>query len=178
VRAVVAVALGLLLAAPALAALTAREDVAFAPAAKTPPVTLAAGATGTTTLGASGTTASTTRSGLPIAYQEVLLMQEGSASYDVQVRLDTATGFGALDSATLRLVRGAVTQVQNAVTLGVVTQTIGTPVTLPPSGADISVQVIGTKVSGGSSVLGMTILLSPTGSSLPAISYRYTLTIT
>lgn len=167
----------LLLAAAATAGLVQRIDVAVAPAAATPPVTLGAGASGTTTLGASLTSAATTRAGLPVLATEVLQVRKGSASWDIRVRLDSATGFGSLDSATVQLVLDATTQTQAVVTLGVVTQTQGLPITLPSSGSDISVKVLGTKVSAGSSVLAMTLLVAPSGGQ-PVASYTYTLTIT
>jgi hypothetical protein len=167
----------LLLAAAATAGLVQRIDVAVAPAAATPPVTLGAGASGTTTLGASLTSAATTRAGLPALATEVLQVRKGAASWDVRIRLDSATGFGSLDSATVQLVLGATTQTQAVVTLGAVTQTQGVAVTLPPAGADLSVTVLGTKVSAGSSVLAMTVLVAPAGGQ-PVASYSYTLTIT
>lgn len=168
----------LLLVSAATATVVQQEDVAVTPRAATPPVTLGAGATGTTTLGASATSASTTHTGLPVLAQEVLLVKKGTASWDVRVRLNSITGFGALDSATVQLVLGATTQVQGVVTLGVITQTVGTVISLPSSGSDMSVKVLGTKTSAGPLVMSMTVLLAPAGSSLPAVSYTYTLTLT
>ncbi|MCA1819627.1 MAG: hypothetical protein ABR562_07605 [Thermoplasmatota archaeon] len=166
----------LALVAAASASLVQREDATVSPSAKAPPVTLAAGATGTTTLGTSLTSAATTRTGLPALAQEVLLVKKGTSGWDIRMRLNSATGFGALDSATVQLVLGATTQTQAVVTLGAVTQTIGTAVNLPSTGGDLSVKVLGTKLSAGPSTLAMTILAAPTGSTVPALSYTYTLT--
>jgi len=179
---VVALATGLvaLLGLPSLAAAGVVQTLAATttPAAKAAPVTLAAGATGTTTLGSSATSASTTKSGLSTA-QEVLLVKKGTSSWDVQVKLLSVSGFGALDAATVELVLGATTQVQDVVGAnGAVTQSIGTPVTLPAGGSDLSVKVLGTKLSGGTSTLHLQVLAVPTGASVPAMAYTYTLAVT
>jgi len=168
-----------LLAVAAAGVLVQTERVTTSPSAAAPPLTLAAGATGTTTLGSSATSASTSKTGLAATAAEVLLVKKGSASYDVRIRLDSVSGFGALDTATVELVLGASTQVQDVVGAnGAITQSVGTAIPLPAGGSDMSVKVLGTKLSGGTSTLSMTILLAPTGASVPALSYSYTLRIT
>lgn len=174
-----AVALALLVAGAAVAggAVVQRQAVATSPAAIAPVNALAAGAVGTTTLGSSLASASTTKSGLLATPQEVLVVKKGATGWDVRLQYVSSSGFGALDSATVRLAGGA-TQVQVVIALGVVTQLTGTPVELPPTGGDLSLQVSGTKVSGGSSVLAMQVVLVPHGAAQPVVAYAYTLTLT
>lgn len=167
----------LLLAGSASAVLVERMDVTASPSAKAPPLTLGAGASGTTTLGASLASASTSRTGLPVVAAEVLQVKKGAASWDVRISLDSATGFGSLDSATVSIVLGATTQNQAVVTLGSVTQSTGVAISLPTSGSDLSVKVLGTKTSAGPLVLAMKVVLVPTGGTGPTVSYPYTLTI-
>lgn len=178
VRAVpVGVAL-LLVAAAAAGAIAARQDVAVDPAALVT-VTLAAGSAGTTTFGASATSAATAHTG-PIALaQQVVRVHKVSGDWDVRMSVASATGFGALDTATVRETLGAVTLTQVVVAGGgLITQASGSPVTLTSSAADISVTVVGAKVSAGPSVLTMAFTLTPAGATAPVLTYSYTLTLT
>jgi hypothetical protein len=171
------VAAGLLLAIPADAAVQAQYSVAVPMQSKAPPLLLAAGATGTTQLGASQASATTTRATMPATVQEVLVVKKGESGWDVRVRVDSATGFGNLDSATVSILVGAVSQPQVVVTAGAVTQATGTVLSLLPSGGDLSVRLVGTKLSSGPSTLQMTIVLVPTGGQGPVVSYSYSLTV-
>lgn len=173
-------ALMLILLAAALAGATTshREDVTVSPAALAPRVTLGAGATGTTTLGSSLASATTTKSGVIALGQEVLQIKKGTGDWDTRMNLVSATGFGTLDSVTVKEILGATTQPQVIVALGVVTQTTGTAINLLASGSDISLTLSGTKVSSGSSVLTMQVIMTPHSGTQPTITYSYTLTIT
>lgn len=177
-RAAACVAVLVLVAVGASAAIVQRQDVQFDSASKATPVAMAAGASGTTTLGTSLASAATTRAGLPVSFQQVLVLQKDTTDWDVRIRLDQASGFGALDSATVQLSDGIATANQVVVSLGSVTQSIGSILTLAASGSDLSIRVVGTKTSAGPLVLSMTVLVVPSGDSLPALSLPYTLTIT
>lgn len=158
-------------------AVVQRQGVSVAPTALAPANPLSAGATGATTLGGSLASALTTKSGLVMTPQEVLTIKAGTSDWSVRLQLVSSSGFGALDSATVRLA-GLATQAQVVVTLGTPTQLTGTPVTLPAAGSDLSLQVSGTKLSGGSSVLAMQVILVPQGAVQPVVAYNYTLTLT
>lgn len=162
---------------PAAATLAQKQSVAASPAAVAPVNALAAGATGTTTLGASLASATTTKSGLLVTFQEVLKVKKGASDWDVRLQYVSSSGFGVLDSATVRLV-GATTQTQVAITLGSLTQSTGTVVDLAPAGSDAGVQVSGTKTSLGSLVLTLQVVLVPHGKTQPVVVESYVLTIT
>ncbi|MEA3202346.1 MAG: hypothetical protein QOI63_12 [Thermoplasmata archaeon] len=176
-RALAALLAGLLLAGAATAAVVQKQAVTATPSAKVPINALAAGAVGTTTLGTSLASASTTKSGLIVTPQEVLKVKKGASDWDVKMQYVSSSGFGSLDSATVRI-SGATVQNQVVVALGAVTQLSGTAVALLASGSDQSIQVSGTKVSGGSSVLTMQVQLVPHGGTQPVLAYAYTLTLT
>ena len=172
--------------APALAALVAmaavaagavqvRETVTTSPSA-TIPITLAAGTAGSTTLGSSATSATTTGVSLPaLGNAQALKVIHGSAAWKVQVQLVSVTGTGGLDTITVVL-SGGTTQTQVAVTLGSVTQSIGTAVTLPSAGPDIQVLAAGGCV--GTCTFTLRILVTPSGSSVPVLSLPYSLAVT
>ena len=175
------------LAALALASLwlapMAAGDVEFVlPIAVSPtvqvPVELEAGASGSTVLGASATSASTTRTGLPLfGSADVLHVLRGAASWDVHVRFVSATGFGALETVTITLV-GSTSALQVAVTGNTPSQMEGTPITLAPASVDLSLLAAGSNLPGGSGVLSCMIVLVPTGSAAPVAEYPWTFTVT
>jgi hypothetical protein len=167
----------LLLVGMATATVAQKQAVTTNPSAKAPINALAAGSVGTTTLGSSLASASTTKSGLIATPQEVLKVKKGASDWDVRMQYVSSSGFGSLDSATVRIA-GGTTQIQVVIALGVVTQLTGTAVALPSSGSDQSIQVSGTKVSGGSSILTMQILLIPHSGTQPVVTCTYTLTLT
>jgi hypothetical protein len=176
-RALLALLGGLLLAGVAAATVVQKQAVTTNPTAKAPVNALAAGAVGTTQLGGSLASATTTKSGLIATPQEILKVKKGASDWDVKLQYVSSSGFGALDSATVRI-SGIAIQSQVVIALGVVTQTTGTAVNLPSTGSDQAIQVSGTKVSGGSSVLTMQVQLIPHGGTQPIVVYAYTLTLT
>jgi hypothetical protein len=176
-RALLALLGTLLLAGVAAATVVQKQAVATSPAALAPINALAAGAVGSTTLGTSLASASTTKSGLIATPQEILKVKKGATDWDVKLSYVSSSGFGALDSATVRI-SGATIQTQVVIALGAVTQLSGTPVALLSTGADQSIQVSGTKLSGGSSILTMQVQLIPHSGPQPVITYPYTLTLT
>jgi hypothetical protein len=167
----------LLLLGVATATVVQNQAVAATPSAIAPINALAAGAVGTTTLGSSLASASTTKSGLIATPQEVLKMKKGASDWDVRLQYVSSSGFGSLDSATVRI-SGATIQNQVVIALGSATQLTGTAVALLASGSDQSIQVSGSKVSSGSSVLTMQIVLLPHSGAQPVLAYTYTLTLT
>ncbi len=172
--------------APALAAIVAlatlaagavsiQETVTTSPSAAIP-VTLASGTAGSTTLGASATSATTTGVSLPgVGSAQALKVVHGAAGWQVQVQLVGVSGTGALDSMTVVL-SGATTQTQVAVTLGSVTQSIGTAVALPAAGPDIQVLAAGTCVA--TCTFTLRILVTPSGASAPVLTLPYSLAVT
>ena len=161
----------LLVATAAAGAVQLRETVTVSPSALAPPVTLLAGPSGSTSLGSSATSASTTAN-IVLSTLSVLKVHKVSGNWDVKVSLVSATGFGVLESATVALV-GSTTQTQVVVTLGSVTQSSGATVAL--TGADLTITAAGTlAVSGG---LNLRVALSPQGSTEPVLEYAYTLTL-
>ena len=168
--------LGLLLLAWATSgAVQVREDAAISPVASVP-VLLAAGSAGSTSLGSSGTSASTTGVSLPaLGSAQSLQVLRGTTDWNVQVQAVSVTGQGVLDSMTVSLV-GSTTQAQVVVTLGTVTQSIGTAVALAAAGPDLQIIAAGTCL--GSCSFTLQVLLAPTGSASPALAYPYTLAVT
>ncbi|MEK6985985.1 MAG: hypothetical protein AABX89_06360 [Candidatus Thermoplasmatota archaeon] len=166
----VAVAL-LFVASTAMGALQLRQDVAAVPSALAPPVTLASAASGSTSLGASATSATTSVS-IGLSTLNVLKVHKVTGNWDVKVSLVSASGFSVLESATVALV-GASTQTQVVVTLGSVVQSIGTAVAL--TGSDITITVAATLAA--TAALGLNVVLVPQGGSGPTLLYSYTLTL-
>lgn len=161
----------ILVASGAAGALVQRNDVTTTPVSKDPPVTLAAGTSGTTTLGASGTSAATTATMPVVGAVSALKIHKVSGDWDVSLALVSATGFSSLESVTVSLV-GGTTRTQVVVALGSATQTSGIPVTL--SGADVTVSATGT--AGVTGVLVLQVRMVPSGQSAPTMAYAYTLT--
>lgn len=157
-------------------ALQLRETTTANPSA-TIQVTLQAGTAGSTTLGTSATSASTTGATLPILNgpTNVLKVHRGSTDWDVQVKHVSLSGAGILDSMTVSLVAGsAVSQV--VVALGSVTQTIGSAVTLNAANPDLTVRATGACL--GTCTFGLQIILKPVGGTQPVMTYNYSLAVT
>ncbi|MEA3191522.1 MAG: hypothetical protein QOD77_2104 [Thermoplasmata archaeon] len=165
-----ALAVAILVVSGVAGALVQRSDITATPVSKAPPVTLAAGTSGTTTLGASATSAATTVS-IVVGAVSPLKVHKVSGNWDVSLALVSATGFSALESVTVNLV-GSSTQTQVVVVLGTATQTQGIPITL--SGADLTVTATGT--AGVTGVLNLQVRMVPNGQSIPLVTYTYTLT--
>ncbi len=151
---------------------THRQDLTTTPAAKAPPVTLAAGTSGSTSLGSSGTSA-TTSVGIGLTTLTVLKVHKVSDNWDVKVSLGSASGFGVLESATVALVGGSA-QNQVVILLGTVTQSSGSTVAL--TGSDLTITVAGTVAVTGT--LALNVVLVPQGGTAPVMTYSYTLTLT
>lgn len=152
------------------------QTVATSPAAKAPPVTLVAGTAGSTTLGASATSATTTGVSLPvIGTAQALKLHPGASSYNARIEYVGVTGTGVLDSMTVALSAGT-PQSQIIVTLGSVTQTTGTAVTVPGGGSDVLVLASGACL--GTCTFTLRIILLPTGATAPSLSYTYSLAVT
>lgn len=174
-----AILLLLLLAASASAGVAQRQDLATTVNAATPPLTLLAGLFGTTTMNQAGTGATTTHAGSLAVAHQVLKIHKSSGDWDIRLHLASATGFGVLDTATVREVLGATTQVQTIVAAGgTITQSTGLPISLTSSASDISITVQGTKVGGSPSVLTFTVIAVPQGAATPVLTYNYVLTLT
>jgi hypothetical protein len=173
----VAVAAAVLLMVPWALAISISQPVQTAPASIAPPATLAAGTIGSTTLGASATSASTTLTSLPLTAAQALRIDRATGAWDVRIQSVSATGWGALDSITVSLRAGLTTTAEVKIVLGVLTQTIGSPMTLDATTTSLQAVVAGTKLSGGASVLTMDILLASAGGEIEA-RYRWTLTVT
>ena len=159
---------GLLLVALAASASIRVEERATVFPRGAVPVTLAAGAAGTTVLGESKTSASTTGAVLPLlGAVTVLSVQPGGATWTVRVRAVSVSA-GA-DTMTVAL--AGVTQV--TVVAGALSLTTGDPVTLSSLALPITVS--------GACVLTCTfelrLLLSPPGGG-PALEYPYRLSVT
>lgn len=126
-----AIVLLFLLASAVTADVAQQQDLSTSVNAATPPVTLLAGGFGTTTVNAAGTGATTVHSGSIAVAREVLKIHKTSGNWDVRLNLVSATGFGALDTATVQEVLGATTQVQAIVAAGgTITQATGLPISL------------------------------------------------
>lgn len=170
--AVVLVFLPLSLSAPLV-----RETVTTNPSAAIP-VTLAAGAVGSATIGTSATSASVTYLTLG-GSAELLKIQDstGTPAWNVQVKAISASGFGALDSLTIVLKLGATTQTQVVVAgLSVITQSIGTAVALPDGGGPIQVLAAGGVLLGTAAVT-LQVVLTPAGGGTMVITYPVTFTL-
>lgn len=176
-RAVLILALlfGVALAVAASATLRLRQDAAITPSAKAPPITLGAGTAGSTALGSSLTSATTTGATLPvIGSAQVLKLVHGDSTYTARVEIVSVSGAGVLDSMTLSIV-GPTTQAQVIVTLGSVTQSTGTAVSVPSAGPDPTIIAAGGCL--GSCLFTLRIILVPSGGG-PVLSYPYSLTVT
>jgi hypothetical protein len=171
------VALGAALALldPAAAALSLTQGIATTPMAKGPEDTLLAGDAGTTVLGASGTSATTSLAVAAFA-QSVLRIHAVSGDWSIRILCSAPAGFGASDSATVGL-EGTALSDQCVVANGVLTQASGTPID-HAVGTDLAVTLQGSKASGGTSSLTMTIVLVHAGGGAISLAYTCTLSLT
>lgn len=166
-------AVALLLGIGAQAAVTVRHDVVATPASAVP-VTLAAGTSGTTALGLSATSASTTGIVAGVVALQALKVNGGSSAWSVQVRATGATGITGLESAIVALVGGS-TQTLTVLPGSSLPLTSGA-VTLPASGL-LSV-TLATVVACVGCTLTLEFRITPSGASGPLLVYPYTLTTT
>ncbi|HLF15908.1 MAG TPA: hypothetical protein VI796_00525 [Candidatus Thermoplasmatota archaeon] len=162
----------LLVAGLAQGGVLLEEQVATSPSAAIP-VTLAAGTSGSTTLGASATSAATTASLPVVGSITVLKVERATGSWSVRIEALSATGFSVLESATVTLV-GATTQAQVVVTAGSLTQSTGSTVVLDGTTTTLTVLAAGTFL--GTGILDMRIVLVPSAGPQPDLRYDYDLT--
>lgn len=153
----------------ASAALQLRQDVAVSPQSAAPPATLAAGSDGSTSLGTSATSATTSVSLPLLGSAQALQVQPGTSDWDVHMEVLSISGFGTLDSATVTL--DGVTQAQ--VSLGDLVQDSGVDVLLESAGGDLVVAASGSATG----TFEMQFVLSPAGQPQPVVTYPYTLTV-
>lgn len=168
----------LLLVLPSgFAALSVQQTVAASPTAFVP-VTLAAGAVGTASIGASGTSASVTYLVLGASAQLLKVVEgSGTPAWNVQVKALSVTGLGPLDTVTVVLKLGTTTQTQ-VVASGAsgITQAIGTAVTLPVSGGPVQVLASG-GVAAGLAIATLQVVLTPAAGGTMVITYPLTFTL-
>lgn len=158
-----------------------QQTIALEPASGTPPATLAAGDGGTTTFGASATSAQTQLASHPILgtfNANVLEIVPGSHDLNVQVQLLTENAVLG-DSLTLELDDGVTSILQVDVSDGIIDQTIGTALQLDASGPNMVIHVTGTEaLLSSDTVYTMQVILTPTSGGGSEARYDYTLTIT
>jgi hypothetical protein len=158
------------------AAQTVREDATIS-LANAIPVTLQSLGAGTTTLGASATSATTTGVTLPgVGSTNVLRVVHGATAYSVSVRLVSSSGFAVTDSAIVAINDGTTTRNQVVIAAGVVTQSQGTALTLAAAGPNITVLASGVVVGTGTYTLR--IQMVPTSGTGYVLEYSYTLSVT
>lgn len=186
-------ALAFAVAANALAGI--QQPATVTPVAMSPfPATLAAGAGGTTVIGAGAPThqpatfATTTGAGLPALSAccvEALLVLGGDDELKVQLKAISGTGSLATDTVTIQLLRGAVPTTQvilvgTDILSGVGDQLIGSQVTLDDEdiggSLDLSIRAFG--VCAGTCSFSLHILFTIPGRADPAVVYPYSLTVT
>jgi hypothetical protein len=167
----------LVVALAAAASIQWTQNVVTNPAA-TRPVSLASGTSGTTTLGSSATSASTSGATLPVITTntiQVLKVLRGSSDWSVEVKETALAGAAGTDTMTISLVATTPTS-QVLVVAGAVTQAVGPPVTLSSAGPDLQIIVGGLCVA--TCTFTLQILIFPVGGTSPALVYPYTLAVT
>lgn len=175
------VVVAVLLLTGAAASVFLQQTIQAEPAAGTPPATLAAGTDGSTTLGASATSATTTLGSLIIVGTfsgDVLEIVPGGRDLNVQVELlseNAVTG----DSLNLELTDGVTTLLQVDVSSGVIDQAIGTALQLDAGGGNMVVHVSGTEaLMSSDTVYTLQVVLTPVSGGGSEARYDHTLTIT
>lgn len=171
----------LLLAMSGSAVVVLEQHVAVPLSSGTPPATLAVGQDGSTTLGASTTSAETTLGSTPIVGTftgDILEISPGSEDVLVAVELlaETAT-IG--ESMTLELDNGALTELQVDVTGGTVDQAIGDPLPLDAGAGNMVVTATGVEsLLTADTVYTMQIIITPANGGGSEARYDYELTVT
>lgn len=165
-------ALIVLLAPLAVAATHVGQAVALQPACKAAPVTLAAGAEGTTAVGASGTSATTAYTSRPQT-RTLLVLTGVSGTWNVTLR-HVASSFQATDAVTVGLSDGVTAVPQVQVALGAPVLATGTPLPLSPGGT-LQVQVTGNLAGNNVRTLDLRIVMQGDGT---VVEYAYHLDLT
>jgi hypothetical protein len=164
------------------AGLILQETVAVTPAAGVPPALLEAGSVGSTNLGASSTSGSTTlaSSGLRGEFSgEVLVLVPNDVDVNVQIQLLEADA-PITELFALELDDAVATIPQLDILGGALPQGLGDSLQLSGNGQSMSILVEGSKgdlVTTDSTYVFHILLTSPSGGSTVA-KYAYTLTIT
>lgn len=165
------IAVALLLGVSAEAAVSIRHDANVTPS-NAIPVTLAAGTSGTTLLGASATSASTSGIVPGAVSLEALKVMPGAAGWRVQVRVTGTTGISGLESAIVAVV-GGTTQTLTILPGTSFPVTSGA-VTLPIGGSPLSI-TIATVIACVGCTLVLEFRIMPPSDSAPLLVYPYTL---
>lgn len=160
-----------LLATAAQASVVVRQDLSVTPSVDIP-VTLAAGTSGSTALGASATSASTTAIVPGVVALQALRILPGATAWEVRLRATGATGITGLEAAILAVV-GTTTQTLTLLPATAFPSTSGA-VAVPAAGAPLSI-TIATVVACSGCSLTLEFLFTPVGGSGPLLVYPYTL---
>lgn len=135
------------------------------------PAQLIAGDIGTPTIGASGHSASVALSGLPAVVDDILRLDSTDASWQVHAEVVSYSGWSVLESMTVSLADGILTEPQIIINLGVLTQSVGSIVDLPTLG-DTQLRVVGL----GTGTMSLNLVLTPDGGGAE-LRYRVDLTV-
>lgn len=162
----------LLLIPLAAGAIEVRQDVVADLENAAGPAQIIAGDIGTPTIGASGHSASVSLGGLPVLANDILRLDSGDDAWQVHVELVTESGWSVLESITLSLTDGILTEPQVVINLGVLTQSTGNPVDLPEITTDTEVRVVGL----GTGDVSFDLVLTPDGGGAE-LRYRVDLTV-
>ncbi len=164
----------LLLALATQGSVLVRQDLTATPSNRIP-VTLAAGTSGTTTLGSSATSASTTGISPSFVALQALSVVPGATALEVRVRVTGATGIAGLESAIVAIV-GVTTQTLTIFPVTTLPATSGA-VSIPAAGAPLSL-TIATIFGCAGCALTMELRITAAGGSGPLLVYPFTLTTT
>lgn len=161
----------------AFGALVIQQRLTADPSAAVP-ATLTAGAVGTPTIGASGTSAAVTYLSLGSAATMLNVADgAGTPAWNVQVKAISVTGLGVTDSVTVVLRLGANVQTQVVATgLSGITQSIGTAITLPNGGGPIEIRASG-GVLLGTATATLQVVLTPAAGGTMSLTYPVTFTL-
>ncbi len=162
--------LTVLLVPLAAAAVSMGQGVTVDSASQQGPITLQQADVGTATVGSSGTSASVSLGTLPLAADDMLDLSSSDASWQVSARLVSFTGYaGGLDTITLALRDGILTEAQVVVVAGIATQTSGAPIDLP-TGSPAELTVVGV----GAGTVDIELVATPDGGG-PSLVYQVSL---
>lgn len=156
----------------AAASVQVHQDVAVTLGSQDPLAPLVAGDIGTATIGASGASASVDLGSLPLlSANDILRLDSSDAGWQVHAELVSQSGWGVLESITVSLADGLLTEPQIVINLGSLTKSSGLPVDLPSTG-DTEVRVIGS----GGGTMAFDLVLTPDGGG-PEVRYAVSLTV-
>jgi len=163
-----------LLAPLAMGAVSLRQDVTTNLGVQTAFAQLTGGDIGSTSIGASGTSATVTLNSLPLlTANDILRLDSTNSAWSVKAQLVSQSGWGATESITISLADGLLTESQIVISLGSVTKTVGNLVDLPVGSTDTEVRVIGV----GTGSITFDLVLQPDSQPGPTLRYSVTLTV-